>query len=238
MTLSALTRVNDAVAELCAAGRGHVCFDADGVLWREDVANDYMVSCLDRHILRPMQEDIARKAWEALWRGELDIEGETRLAAISVEVLQGLREDFVAADCAAFAQKRFAPLLIPETRDWVTRLQTAGVTCWVLSGSLIWGVRAGAALVGIPPERVLAVGTLACNGILTPKLAQPFTYGPGKAEAIRKILPEPPLMAFGNTINDVPMLETATRLAVAIEPDGGLARIAAERDWPVLELRR
>ena len=238
MTPSSLARVNAAVAEVCAAGRGHVCLDADGVLWREDVANDYMASCLERHILRPKQEAIAREAWEKYWRGELDREGETRLAAISVEVFQGLHEDFVAADCAAFVQKRFASLLIPEVRDWVARLQTAGATCWVLSGSLIWGVRAGAALVGIPPERVLAVGTLACNGILTPRLAQPFTYGPGKAEAVRQILPEPPIMVFGNTINDVPMLETATRMAVAIEPDAELARIAAERDWPVLELRK
>jgi len=238
VTVSALTRVSDTVEEVCRAGRGHVCLDADGVLWREDVANDYMKSCLERHILRPNQEIIAREAWERLWRGELDIAGETRLAAISVEVLQGLREEFVAADCAAFVQQRFAGLLIPEVRDWVARLHAAGVTCWVISGSLIWGVRAGAALVGVPPERVLAVGTLACNGILTPKLAHPFTYGPGKAEAIRQILPEPPLMAFGNTINDVPMLERATRMAVAVEPDAALARVAAERDWPVLELRK
>lgn len=235
MSSAALARVNAAVDELCAAGHAQACFDADGVLWREDVGNDYFASCLERHLLRPKQEAVALEALEAWRRGELTDGEEGRLAALAVQVLQGLREQFVASDCAAFVRQRFPPFLIPEIRAWIQRLQTAGIACWVVSGSPVWGVRAGAELVGIPAERVLAVSTVACNGVLTPNLANPFPFGGGKAEAIRALLPEPPALAFGNTVYDVPMLELATSLAVAVEPDADLRSIAGERGWAVLE---
>lgn len=224
-----ISRVEKAVAELCAAGRGpgrrNVCFDADGVLWREDVGNAYWVSSMERHILRPKQEAIARKAWEAYCRGELEDGEEGKLAALAARVLQGLREDFVAADSRAFVHKEFPKHIIPEIRDWVRRLESAGVNCWVVSGSHLWIVRAGAELLGIPPERVLAVTVISCNGVLTGNLAQPFPY------------PAAPEMAFGNTAQDISMLETATRLAVAVEPDTGLLEAARQRGWPVLNLR-
>lgn len=232
-----ISRVEKAVAELCAAGRGNVCFDADGVLWREDVGNAYWVSSMERHILRPKQEAIGRKAWEAFCRGELTDGEEGKVAALAARVLQGLREDFVAADSRAFVHKQFPKHIIPEIRDWVRRLESAGVNCWVVSGSHLWIVRAGAELLGIPPERVLAVTVISCNGVLTGNLAQPFPYGNGKAEAIRLRLPAAPEMAFGNTAQDISMLETATRLAVAVEPDAELLEAARVRGWPVLDWR-
>ena len=44
-------------------------------------------------------------------------------------------------------------------------------------------------------------------------------------------------VAFGNTMNDIPMLEMATRLAVAVEPDAELLALAGKRGWTVLDLR-
>ncbi len=38
-------------------------------------------------------------------------------------------------------------------------------------------------------------------------------------------------MAFGNTAQDISMLETATRLAVAVEPDSELLQAAQQRNW-------
>ena len=229
-----LARVEKAIAELCAAGRGNVCFDADGVLWREDVGNAYLVSSIERHILRPKQEAEARKAWEAYCRGEME---DGVLAGLCATAMRGLREDFVAADARAFFLSQFTRHIIPQVGDWITRLQSAGGACWVISGSHRWIVTAGAEVLGIPPERVLAVTVISCNGVLTGKLAQPFPYGKGKAEAIRLRLPAAPEMVFGNTVQDISMLEMASRLAVAVEPDAELLQAAQQRNWPVLDLR-
>jgi phosphoserine phosphatase len=126
--------------------------------------------------------------------------------------------------------------MIPQVRDWVRRLQAAGVHCWVVSGTNQWLIRAGAEMFEIPPERVLAIANVVRHGRLTAELRRPFTFRKGKAAAIRAALPRPPEMAFGNTANDIAMLECATRLAVAVEPDEELRKMAEQRGWPVLAL--
>lgn len=225
------SRIDEVVRSLCAARDGDVCFDADGVLWREDAGNEYLLHCIAEHILDPGQEQIARQSWDSYSRGELP---DGRLSAIDVEVLQGLTEEFVASDTRTFIQSRFRAHLIPEIGAWIGALSAAGVRCWVVSGSNRWAVAAGAEMVGIPPERVLAVANVVRDGVLTGELEQPFVYGEGKAAAIRKRLRSMPVMCFGNTGQDIPMLRLATRLAVAVEPDGQLRETASFEGWAVI----
>ncbi len=219
------------IAELCAARRGNVCFDADGVLWREDAGNEYLLSCLERHILKPEQEKIARQGWDDAMSGAIP---DSRMAEVCAEVLQGLEESFVETDARTFMQRRFRGLLIPDIVFWIARLQSAGVKCWAVSGTNQWCVTAGAAMTGIPKERVLAVANVVRRGVLTGELERPIPYGPGKAEAIRARLPSPPEMCFGNSGQDIPMLRLATRLAVAVEPDAALREAAQEAGWTLL----
>ncbi len=219
-------------AAVAALARGaNVCFDADGVLWREDVGNSYLLSQIERHVLLPEEENEARRAWDAYCRGELE---DGRLAALCATLMRGLREEFVAADALEFFRRSFTQFIVPKVQEWITRLQARGVNCWVVSGSHRWIVTAGAEVMGIPEERVLAVATAVRDGVLTGDLLHPFPYGPGKAEAIRLRLGRAPEMAFGNTASDIPMLEMATCLAVAVEPDAELARVARERGWAII----
>ena len=51
-----MERIEQAVSELCQTGDGDVCFDADGVLWREDAGNEYLLRCITQHLLSPEQE--------------------------------------------------------------------------------------------------------------------------------------------------------------------------------------
>lgn len=215
----------------CGKAGGNVCFDADGVLWRQDAGDSYFRSCLERHILLPEQERVARRAFAAYTQGSL---AEDRIAGVCAEVMQGLSDAFVTADARQFMQAHFRSHLIPEIAAWIARLQAAGVDCWVVSGSNRWFVAAGAEMVGIPATRVLAVSNAVIDGVLTSRIEQPVTFGEGKAEAIRKRLPALPDMAFGNTAQDIPMLNLATRLAVAVEPDRELLAIASSRGWAVL----
>jgi phosphoserine phosphatase len=232
----ALARVEAAIAGLCAAGRGNVCLDADGVLWREDAGDSYWTYALDGGFLLPEQEQAGRAALLAYRRGEL-LDGEDGASCqAAAEILAGLSEAFVAANTRDFIHAHFRNRMIPQVRDWVRRLQAAGVHCWVVSGTNQWLIRAGAEMFDIPPERVLAIANVVRDGRLTAELRRPFTFRKGKAAAIRAALPRPPEMAFGNTANDIAMLECATRLAVAVEPDEELWKVAEQRGWPVLVL--
>lgn len=227
---SALGRVRAAVDELCARRSGLVTFDADGVLWRGDSGNSFLLWQLENHRLRPEGEREARRGWEAYTRGRL---GELELAVLCATCLRGLQEAELQADAQAFFEREFRTAIIPEVREWACRLERAGLEVWIVSGSHRWLIEAGARAVGVRQDRILPVATVVRDGVLTPEVLLPVTYGEGKAEAIRHHLGRVPDLAAGNTLADFYMMELAS-LPVAVEPDAGLEELAQQRNWPVV----
>ena len=69
-----------------------------------------------------------------------------------------------------------------------------------------------------------------------------YAYGEGKAAAMRDLAEErgydlASSYAYTDSITDLPMLETVGH-PTAVNPDADLRRVAAERDWPVLDFAR
>jgi HAD superfamily hydrolase (TIGR01490 family) len=80
------------------------------------------------------------------------------------------------------------------------------------------------------------------DGAYTGRLAQPFCYGEGKADALRKVAGEmgydlAQSYAYTDSAGDLPMLE-AVGHPVAVNPDRTLETIAFHRGWPVVEFSR
>jgi HAD superfamily hydrolase (TIGR01490 family) len=80
------------------------------------------------------------------------------------------------------------------------------------------------------------------DGVYTGRLAGPFTYGEGKAEAIRAMAAERGLdlaesYAYSDSVSDLPMLR-AVGHPVAVNPDPELARIARAEGWRVMRFDR
>ena len=80
------------------------------------------------------------------------------------------------------------------------------------------------------------------NGIYTGRLAEPFCYGEGKADAINKVAAEmgydlSQSYAYTDSAGDLPMLE-AVGHPVAVNPDRALETIAFHRGWPIVEFSR
>jgi HAD superfamily hydrolase (TIGR01490 family) len=76
------------------------------------------------------------------------------------------------------------------------------------------------------------------DGLYTGRPGGPFTYREGKAEAMRELAAEADLdlagsWAYSDSESDLPMLE-AVGHPVAVNPDGPLADLAAERGWEVM----
>jgi HAD superfamily hydrolase (TIGR01490 family) len=76
------------------------------------------------------------------------------------------------------------------------------------------------------------------DGTYTGRLAGPFTYREGKAEAIRELAEQEGIdlaqsFAYSDSESDLPMLR-AVGHPVAVNPDAELARVAREEGWEVL----
>lgn len=86
------------------------------------------------------------------------------------------------------------------------------------------------------PETVRALGTPLEweGGRLTGRVAGPVAVGETKAHGLLRLLRGEPLhAAYGDTVQDVPMLRLA-RQPVAVSPDGALLGTARQRGWRVL----
>ena len=223
-------RVQAVVARLCERGQGLATFDADGVLWRGDSGNSFLLWQIENHRLTPRGERDARQGWEAYLRGQL---GELELALLCGACMSGLKEEEVARDASRFFDREMRQSILAPVQAWARQLQEAGVEVWIVSGSHRWLIEAGARALGLRPDRLLPVIPSVRDGRLTGEIPEPVTYGAGKAEAIRQRLGRRPQLALGNTIADRHMLELA-ETAVAIEPDEELAQLARDRDWPVV----
>lgn len=93
-------------------------------------------------------------------------------------------------------------------------------------------------------EMTGGLGTVAevVDGSYSGELAQPFCYGEGKADALRRIADEKGYdlrasYAYTDSAGDLPMLETVGH-PVAVNPDRALETVAYHRGWPIVEFSR
>ena len=64
------------------------------------------------------------------------------------------------------------------------------------------------------------------------------TCGSGKAERLRRACPDPILMAAGNSVLDIEMLQLSTQVRWVIDPDEALHAHASRAGWLIWETRR
>jgi phosphoserine phosphatase len=88
------------------------------------------------------------------------------------------------------------------------------------------------------------IGTVAeiVGGVYTGRLAEPFCYGEGKADAIQKLAKDRGYdlrlsYAYSDSAGDLPFLEMVGH-PVAVNPDRALQALAYHRGWPVVIFSR
>ncbi len=209
-------------------------FDCDGTLWSGDVgerffdweleADDVFPDSHNRGILnRSMRERYA-----AYKRGEVD---ETTMCGEMVTMHRGVSEAKIMEAATRFFDRFFVQQIFPEMRELIRRLQKNGCEIWTVSSSNEWVIRAGMGHFGIPEDRVLAAKVEIDGGFATDRLIR-MPSGPGKPEALRKVVKKEVDAAFGNSRWDTEMLAMA-RHAVAVNPNPDLEFAARERGWQI-----
>ena len=69
----------------------------------------------------------------------------------------------------------------------------------------------------VPEKNVIGMRLLETDGISTPEIIEPYTYGQGKVNALLERAGANPDLAFGDSENDFPLLKSAKRFGVLID---------------------
>jgi HAD superfamily hydrolase (TIGR01490 family) len=128
------------------------------------------------------------------------------------------------------------PMVYAEATELIAQHHAAGDEVVVVSASGEEVVGPIAAMVGA--DRCVATRMTSADGRYTGEIAY-YCYGVEKATAAAAIAQErgyrlADCHAYSDSITDLPLLE-AVGHPVAVNPDRGLRRVAAERGWPVRE---
>lgn len=243
---------NDLVARLederaRAEARTALAFDADGTLWSGDVGFDLFKAALGHRAFRAAARDalaveahgaglsvgeaddanaIALRLFAAWAAGDYDDGRAFRMMAwafagwTTSELLVLADEALRAADVAS---RIHAPV-----REVVAWAHDAGVEVWIVSASPRAAVEVGGRLLGVSPDRVIAVTPRRAGDELLPELEEPVPYDEGKAHAIRAAAPDATVLgAFGDSASDAPLMRAA-RVAVAVEPHARLRALGTD----------
>ena len=127
-----------------------------------------------------------------------------------------------------------------EAQGFLALHQEAGRDTYIVTASPIEIVERLARELGMTG----AIATVAetKDGVYTGRLAEPFCYGPGKAEAVGKLAAQRGYdlrlcYAYSDSASDLPMLELVGH-PVAVNPDRKLEAVARGRNWPIVEFSR
>jgi HAD superfamily hydrolase (TIGR01490 family) len=155
-------------------------------------------------------------------------DGMTLLKGFSVEEMQRLVGDAM--------EPVLRPLVYDEPLHLVRRHRERGERVYIVSATLQEIVEHIAEDLGFDG----AIGSTCeiVDGVYTGRSLR-AAHGAGKAEALRELAAAKELdlaacTAYSDSHTDLPFLE-AVGHPVAVNPDGALRRVAADRGWPILE---
>ena len=217
------------------AARGAAFFDLDKTLIEGSSAIHFGRAAYKAGMVSRRQ--LARDAWANV---------KFRLEGSSDEGTQALKERILRSiagerqrDLARLGPEVLAgvlPLLYREVLREAWRHQDEGRTAYIVTA-------ASQELADVLARVLVLDGALGMrseveDGVYTGRLAGPYTYREGKAEAIRRLADEEGIdlaesYAYSDSESDLPMLRLVGH-PVAVNPDRELERVAREEGWEVM----
>lgn len=212
-------RIREALAEEKKQhARPVAAFDADGTLWDTDLGEHFFKYQIQEKLLSGLPADPWRHYRD--WKEN----GDPRPAYLWLaQVNQGNHLERVR-EWAESAVRAHEPLpIFPEQRKLVEFLRAEGVQVYIVTASVRWAVEPGSLRLGLGFDDVIGVETSVENGVVTASPAGHMTYREGKAEALLlKTKGQRPFLTAGNTMGDFHLLQSASRVALAVgaAPEG------------------
>jgi putative phosphoserine phosphatase/1-acylglycerol-3-phosphate O-acyltransferase len=211
-------------------------FDFDGTLIDGYSARVFYEDQIRRFELSPGQ--LARSALAGL---DMAVRGSdvSQLMKLAVGNWAGHREEEVRELFARLFKERIAGMVYPEARELVDAHRKAGHTVALASSATRYQLAALADDLAV--NNVLCSEVEVTKGYFTGFIAGEVLWGEAKARAVQKFAQREGVeleqsFAYANGDEDVPFLETVGNPR-PLNPQDGLGRVAAERDWPASELQ-
>ncbi|MQY14953.1 putative phosphatase [Streptomyces sp. RB5] len=171
--------------------------------------------------------------------GGADHEQTERMRAYLTALCRGWDVAQVREIVAETLHELIDPIIYDEAASLIEEHHLAGRDVVIVSTSGSEVVEPIGELLGA--DRSIATRLVIEDGRYTGEIEY-YAFGPAKAEAIRELAETEGYdlercYAYSDSVTDVPMLE-AVGHPCAVNPDKGLRREAAARDWPVLTFSR
>jgi HAD superfamily hydrolase (TIGR01490 family) len=214
-------------------------YDLDGTLVSGNVVERY--AFFVRHLpskLRAILKFSKLLASLPLYVG-LDFYSRGVFNRVFFRAYRGMDEEWLRSMEAALFQRVILPSLYPGAKPLVDSDRAAGFHPVLVTGELDFAVAPLADYFGF--EAVVANSLIFKDGAATGEVAQPLVAGREKVGAILRLCRErgaapSDCKAYSDSFSDAPMLESVGYPA-AVNPDRRLRRVAAQRGWPILDLK-
>ena len=207
-------------------------FDFDGTLIAGYSAEAFVLEAIRRRQVDP--RTVVRSLLAGL---DMQLRGSdvTALMEIAAELGKGRREEALIELGQRLFRQRVAGTVYPEGRAVVKAHQRKGHTVALASSATRFQAGPLAADLGI--EHILCTQVEVVDGRLTGLINGPILWGKNKADAVAAFAAEagvklPESYGYANGDEDVEFLETVGHPR-PLNPAPGLARVAAQRGWPV-----
>src|SRR5256714_5604762 len=223
------------LAEIAAGPEGPeigAFFDFDGTLIAGYSAEAFVLDAIRRRKVDP--QTMVRSLLAGL---DMHLRGSdvAALMEIAAEAGKGRREEALVELGRRLFRERVAGTVYPEARAVVKAHQRQGHTVALASSATRFQAGPLASDLGI--EHVLCTKIEVVDGRLTGRVEGPVLWGRNKADAVAAFAADAGIKlaesyGYANGDEDVEFLETVGR-ARPLTPAPGLARVAAERGWPI-----
>lgn len=188
-------------------------FDADGTLWDTDIGEAFFKFQIKNSLLRGLPPD----PWQ--YYRTLKAQYDPRPAYLWLaQINKGLQLEEVNSWAKSCVEELSPIPIFSEIEDLFGYLDLKKVQVYIVSASVKWAIEPAAQILGIPKNQVLGVATKVKNGVITAEQDGIITYKEGKAEELlSKTNQLKPILACGNSMGDISLLELSTDVSLAVQ---------------------
>jgi len=174
------------------------------------------------------------------WFFGLDLYSRRRFNLVFFREYAGLNQEWLSELAEPLFQDVILPSIHPGARALVEQDRAEGHRLVLVSGELDFALAPVVRYFGF--DEAITNSLVFNHGVATGEVAAPLIAEGEKVEAMKRLSRQRGIdlaqaKAYSDSLSDVPMLEAVGHPA-AVNPDRRLRRVAARRDWPILDLRK
>lgn len=213
-------------------------FDLDNTLLNGDSDHAWGEFLCDKGVVdRQLYRAANDRFYQHYKQGTLDI---FEFLAFALKPLTENEPDNLAAWHQEFMSDVIEPMMLPKAEALIQQHREAGELIMIITATNLFVTEPISKRIGV--DVILATEPERVDGRYTGRVAGIPCFQDGKVKRLNSWLVKTSNTLEGSSfysdsINDLPLLEIVEK-PVAVNPDERLEKIAHERGWPILDLRR